>query len=59
VDEGKAVGVTYLDFGKAFDTTSRRILLENLPGHDLDRCTLCWVKKLAGWPGTKSGGEWS
>jgi len=44
VDEGKAVDVVYLDFGKAFDTVSRSILLEKLAAHGLDGCTLCWVK---------------
>ncbi|KAK4828333.1 LOW QUALITY PROTEIN: hypothetical protein QYF61_025802 [Mycteria americana] len=44
VDEGKAVDVVYLDFSKAFDTVSHSILLEKLPAHGWDRCTLCWVK---------------
>ncbi|KAK4810354.1 hypothetical protein QYF61_019273 [Mycteria americana] len=44
VDEGKAVDVVYLGFGKAFDTISHRILLEKLAAHGLDGCTLCWVK---------------
>ncbi|KAK4823321.1 hypothetical protein QYF61_000923 [Mycteria americana] len=45
VDEGKAVDVIYLDFSKAFDTVSHRILLEKLAAHGLGGCTLCWVKK--------------
>ncbi|KAK4808042.1 hypothetical protein QYF61_017062 [Mycteria americana] len=44
VDEGKAVGVVYLDFSKAFDTVSHSILLEKLAAHGLDGCTLRWVK---------------
>ncbi|KAK4831354.1 hypothetical protein QYF61_017485 [Mycteria americana] len=44
VDEGKAVDVVYLDFSKAFDTVSHRILLEKLAAHGLDRRTLRWVK---------------
>ncbi|KAK4832237.1 hypothetical protein QYF61_021151 [Mycteria americana] len=44
VDEGKAVGIVYLDFSKAFDTVSHSILLEKLAAHGLDGCTLCWVK---------------
>jgi len=44
VDEGKAVGIIYLDFSKAFDTVPRSILLEKLAGHGLDGCTLCWIK---------------
>ncbi|GAB0183678.1 cadherin-20 [Grus japonensis] len=59
VDEGKAVDVVYLDFSKAFDTISHSILLEKLAAHGLDRHTLHWVKKLAGWLGPKSCGEWS
>ena len=45
VDEGKPVDVVYLDFSKAFDTLSHRILLEKLAAHGLHRYTLCWVKK--------------
>jgi len=44
VDEGKAVGVVYPDFSKAFDTVPHRILLEKLAAHALDGCILHWVK---------------
>jgi len=44
VDEGKAVGVVYLDFRKAFDIVPHSILLEKLAAHVLDGCTLCSVK---------------
>ncbi|GAB0179539.1 mitochondrial enolase superfamily member 1 [Grus japonensis] len=44
VDEGKAVGIVYLDFSKAFDTVSHSILLEKLAAHGLDGHMLCWVK---------------
>ncbi|KAK4806849.1 hypothetical protein QYF61_012570 [Mycteria americana] len=44
VDEGKTVDVVYLDFSKAFDTVSPRILLEKLAAHSLDGRTLRWVK---------------
>jgi len=56
VDEGEAVDVVYLDFSKAFDTVSHSILLA---AHGLDGCTVCWLKKMAGWLGPKSCGEWS
>ncbi|RMB98726.1 hypothetical protein DUI87_24945 [Hirundo rustica rustica] len=50
VDAGKAVDVVYLDFSKAFDTVSHRILLDKLAAHSLDRSTLCWVRNwLDGW----------
>lgn len=58
VEEGKAVEVVYLDFSKAFEA-----FLEHSPGETV--CTwIGWVysllgKNLAGWPGSKSGGEWS
>ncbi|RMC11665.1 hypothetical protein DUI87_11787 [Hirundo rustica rustica] len=32
------------DLNKAFDTASHSFLLEKLAAHDLDRCTVCWVK---------------
>ncbi|KAJ7400802.1 hypothetical protein BTVI_101887 [Pitangus sulphuratus] len=44
VDEEKAVDIVYLDFSKAFDTVSQRIVLEKPDAYSLDRCTLCWVK---------------
>jgi len=44
VDEGKAVDVVYLDFNKAFDTAPHNILLEKVAAHDLDGCTLHWIK---------------
>ena len=49
VDEGKAVGVVYLDLCKAFDTISHSILLEKKAGYVLGRFTLHWINKwLAG-----------
>jgi len=59
VDEGKAVDVACLDFSKAFRTVFHSILVEKIAAHGLDRCTLHWIKKLAGWPSEESGGEWS
>lgn len=44
VDEGRAVDVVYLDFSKAFDTVSHRLLLGKLAAHGLDRYTLLWVR---------------
>ena len=44
VDEGKAVDVVYLDFSKAFDTVSHRILLQKLAVRGLDRYILSWVR---------------
>jgi len=50
VDEGKAVGIAYLDFSKAFDTVCHGILWEKMAACGLDRHTLCWVKNLLwGW----------
>ncbi|KAK4820811.1 LOW QUALITY PROTEIN: hypothetical protein QYF61_007205 [Mycteria americana] len=43
-DEEEAADVIYLDFSKAFDTVSHRILLEKMVAHGLGRCTLRWVK---------------
>ena len=48
-DEGKAVGVIYLDFSKAFDTVAHSLLLEKLAAHGLDGHALHWAKNwLAG-----------
>ncbi|PKU49695.1 rna-directed dna polymerase from mobile element jockey-like [Limosa lapponica baueri] len=44
LDQGKAVDVAYLDFGKAFDTVPHSVLLEKLANHGTDKCTLHWVK---------------
>ena len=44
LDEGKAVDVVYLDFGKTFDTVPHRILTEKLAAHGLDERTVCWIK---------------
>ena len=53
VDEGKAVDVIYLDFGKAFDNVPHNILMEKLAAHGLDGHTPCWVRQwldgLAQW----------
>jgi len=43
-DERKAVDIIYLDFCKAFDSVSHRILLERLVAHVLDRFILHWIK---------------
>ena len=44
VDEGRAIDIVYLDFSKAFDTVSQRILLQKLAARGLDRYTLLWVR---------------
>ncbi|KAK4822542.1 hypothetical protein QYF61_015548 [Mycteria americana] len=55
VDEGKAVDVACLDFSKAFDT----VFPQHSPGETgcswLGRVHSLLGKKLAGWPGPKSG----
>jgi len=59
VDKGKAVDVVYMDFSKAFDTVPHSTLLEKPAAHGLDGCTLHCIKKLAGWPSTERGCEWT
>ena len=58
VDEGKAADIVYLDFGKSFDIVSASSLLGKLAVYVLDKHTLLG-KKLAGWLGPESGGEWN
>ena len=55
VDEGKAVDVVYLDFTKAFDVVSHRLLLGKLSARGLDRYTLLWV---ANWLEAVLNGWW-
>ncbi|CAM4518703.1 unnamed protein product [Lepidochelys kempii] len=44
VDEGKAVGVLFLDFSKAFDTVSHSILASKLKKYGLDEWTIRWIE---------------
>ncbi|KAK4807002.1 hypothetical protein QYF61_000331 [Mycteria americana] len=44
VDEGGAADIVYLAFGKAFDTVSRKILIEKLMKYGLDEQTVGWVE---------------
>ena len=43
VDEGKPDDVTFLDFSKAFDTDSHRILLDKMSSIQLDKNIIRWV----------------
>ena len=42
VEEERAVVVVYLDFRKAFDTDSPKILIEELTKYGLDEWTVDW-----------------
>ena len=44
VDKGRAVDIVYLDFSKAFDTASCKILIENLLKYGLDEQTVKWIE---------------
>lgn len=48
VEEGRAVDIVCLDFIKAFDTASLKILTEKLC-MGLDELTVRWVKKKSDW----------
>jgi len=51
VDEGREVDIVCLDFGKAFDTATCKILIENLLMYGLDEQPARWTaKRLNGWP---------
>jgi len=43
VEEGRAVDIVYLDFNKASDTVSHKILIEELIKYGLDEQTACEV----------------
>ncbi|GAB0175731.1 mitochondrial enolase superfamily member 1 [Grus japonensis] len=60
VDERKAMDVIYLDFSKAFDIVSQGSSSPVETGCSwLGQAYSSLGKKLAGWPGPKSCGEWS
>ena len=44
VDEGKIVGMSYLDFSKAFDVVSRLLLLDKLQLCGFDPIVISWIK---------------
>jgi len=44
VDEGRAVNIVYLDFSKAFDTVSQKILIDKLLTYMLDEETVRWIE---------------
>lgn len=44
VNEGWAVGVVHLDFRKAFDTVSDKILVDKLLNYGLKRQTAMWIE---------------
>ncbi|GAB0182200.1 mitochondrial enolase superfamily member 1 [Grus japonensis] len=44
VDEGRAVGVVYLNFRRAFDTVSHNILISKLRKCGLDEQTVRWIE---------------
>ncbi|GAB0182807.1 mitochondrial enolase superfamily member 1 [Grus japonensis] len=44
VDQGKTVGVVYLDFSRAFDTVSHNILIGKLRKCGLDEWTVRWIE---------------
>jgi len=44
IDEGRAVGVVYLDFSKAFDTVSHNTLLGKLRKCGLDELSVGWIE---------------
>ncbi|KAK4832441.1 hypothetical protein QYF61_023165 [Mycteria americana] len=44
VDEGRAVDIVCLDFSKAFETVSHKILIEELLKYGLDEQTVMWAE---------------
>ncbi|GAB0186379.1 mitochondrial enolase superfamily member 1 [Grus japonensis] len=44
MDKGRAVDIVYLDFSKAFDTVSHKILIKKLLMYGLDEQTVKWIE---------------
>jgi ribonucleases P/MRP protein subunit RPP40 len=44
VEEGKAVGIVYLDFAKAFDKVPRRRLLKKLRAKGVEEKIVSWIE---------------
>ena len=44
MDEGGAVDIVLLDFGKVFNTVPHKILTEKLLKYGLDKQTVRWIK---------------
>jgi len=57
VDEGRAMGIVCFDFSKAFDTVSRKILIEKLLIYGLDKQIVKWKWKLAEWVGPEGADQ--
>lgn len=58
MDEGKAVDVVFLHFGKAYDIVTHSCLLDELPKCRMSRFMVCWVMEVAEWQGSKGCSEW-
>ncbi|KAK4831794.1 LOW QUALITY PROTEIN: hypothetical protein QYF61_019224 [Mycteria americana] len=52
IDEGRAVDIVFLDFSKAFDTVSHKILKEKLMKYGMDEQTERWIES---WLNSQSG----
>ena len=44
VDKGRAVDIVDLDFSKAFDTVSHKIITDKLLVYGLDKQTVRWIE---------------
>ena len=44
IDSSKVIDVLYIDFAKAFDTVSHRILIDKLNGYGVDGNLLRWIR---------------
>lgn len=44
MDEGRAIDIVYLDFGKAFDTVSHKIFADQLLTYGLDGESVRWTE---------------
>ncbi|PKU43601.1 rna-directed dna polymerase from mobile element jockey- hypothetical protein [Limosa lapponica baueri] len=58
VDERRVLGIVYVDFTKAFDTVSHKILRDKLTMYGLDKQRVRWIKNWLNSPAQDGSDQW-